>query len=907
MADLFDRAKRVALDNVRSWLPDGRQNGSEWVAINPTRQDNKTGSFSINLDSGKWSDFADENAHGNDCISLFYYLNSDFVDRLVNKKSYKNKRSGAMVEAAKEILSRHDVTYWPNENDVFNVPETGSGGYWAGFYIAKPDIADAPEFKPEWFISKNGPLAKTWDFIKSGKMIMKVARFIDDTGKKSDIPFTVWTDGETKRWRAKAPDAYIFWNYDELTKRPNDDVFLAEGQKAASVANALLKEHFVCVGWYGGTGSTAKTDWSILTGRVVYFSFDADLPGRKALTRITEISEKYHFKLIPVYPPKGCVAGWDIADAIADGMTVDDALEFIHGTNQDIGDRERFIGDDRLFDFKILGYAGSNIAFYSYESKKIVKYPAASLAKGQLLTLMDRSKWGMTFAKDDGGIAWEAAINWILREAAAMPEFDMHKIRSSGAWLDQGRVILHAGDKVYIDGKPIDLNDIDSEYMYNKGREIPYSLNDPMAVEESKKLKDLLSVLFLEHKSHYDIIAGYCLLAPFCGLLRWRSHCWIIGPAGSGKTYLLGDIVLPLIGDYAVTGQGSSTPAGIRTALNGSSMPAVLDEMESDSKKKEESIDQILTLLREGSSGTDTAFTTLHGSSDGEGRQWVIKTQAMCASIGAGIKHTADQTRFTIVEMTNLKKIETKLRQEKFAQLQEKSKMITGVWRDSFHSRTANMLPEVLKCVDVFCEQAGNLLHNQRDGDQIGTLIAGSWMVDHETSATAGEALQYLKDLDVETMIKSKSDKSDEEQVIDDILGYRIEITDESARSRVTIGQAIQLYIAQSGVMDFGDPDTLSFPGGSLKSIKREIESYGIKIIVKGQDCKMYIAHNHGRIQKEILRNSPWAAVYTDVLKRHAACMTQDLSGPTRFAGQSFRYWIIDIREVLFNEYERPF
>ena len=45
-------------DLVRRWLPDGRPNGCEWVARNPLRTDRRLGSFSINMHTGKWGDFA---------------------------------------------------------------------------------------------------------------------------------------------------------------------------------------------------------------------------------------------------------------------------------------------------------------------------------------------------------------------------------------------------------------------------------------------------------------------------------------------------------------------------------------------------------------------------------------------------------------------------------------------------------------------------------------------------------------------------------------------------------------------------------------------------------------------------------------------------------------------------------
>jgi hypothetical protein len=54
-------------------LPDGRREGREWVAINPTRSDGKAGSFKVNLHTGCWSDFA-TGAAGGDLVSLAAYL-----------------------------------------------------------------------------------------------------------------------------------------------------------------------------------------------------------------------------------------------------------------------------------------------------------------------------------------------------------------------------------------------------------------------------------------------------------------------------------------------------------------------------------------------------------------------------------------------------------------------------------------------------------------------------------------------------------------------------------------------------------------------------------------------------------------------------------------------------------------
>ena len=73
----FERINRAALANIleilRRWLPDGRIEGQEYVARNPRRPDRRRGSFKININTGKWGDFATGDG-GGDLVSLAAYL-----------------------------------------------------------------------------------------------------------------------------------------------------------------------------------------------------------------------------------------------------------------------------------------------------------------------------------------------------------------------------------------------------------------------------------------------------------------------------------------------------------------------------------------------------------------------------------------------------------------------------------------------------------------------------------------------------------------------------------------------------------------------------------------------------------------------------------------------------------------
>jgi hypothetical protein len=73
----FARVNAAALprlpDLLRRWLPDGRRCGAEWVARNPTRPDRRAGSFSVNVHTARWADFATGD-RGGDPVSLAAYL-----------------------------------------------------------------------------------------------------------------------------------------------------------------------------------------------------------------------------------------------------------------------------------------------------------------------------------------------------------------------------------------------------------------------------------------------------------------------------------------------------------------------------------------------------------------------------------------------------------------------------------------------------------------------------------------------------------------------------------------------------------------------------------------------------------------------------------------------------------------
>jgi hypothetical protein len=96
----FALVNRVALRELpvllTRWLPGGKRQGHEYVVRNPRRADGHAGSFSINLKTGRWADFATGD-RGGDVVSLAAFLAGigqyEAAERLAEMLGVKARRA----------------------------------------------------------------------------------------------------------------------------------------------------------------------------------------------------------------------------------------------------------------------------------------------------------------------------------------------------------------------------------------------------------------------------------------------------------------------------------------------------------------------------------------------------------------------------------------------------------------------------------------------------------------------------------------------------------------------------------------------------------------------------------------------------------------------------------------------
>lgn len=332
-------ALRASETVVGHWLPDGKRQGHEYLALNPKRSDHKPGSFSVNLDSGVWADFASGDK-GGDLVSLVAYLDgtrqgpaADTLARFLGLPVNGADRSQDPASVAGQDPGTADTPLSP----------TGKDGWHA--LLPVPDDAPTP---PERHL-KLGTPSTTWTYRDSeDRTLCLVLRFELADGSKEFRPLTYCeATGGKRAWRWQGPpDPRPLYGLNRLAAHPEATIIVCEGEKSADSAARLLPEpEFVTTASLNGAQSPNKSDWSSLAGRRVIVWPDHDQPGQHYALKVRRLAldagaasadiftlpfphpeadetgaARLSLCYVPSQRPKHG-QGWDAADALAEGFT----------------------------------------------------------------------------------------------------------------------------------------------------------------------------------------------------------------------------------------------------------------------------------------------------------------------------------------------------------------------------------------------------------------------------------------------------------------------------------------------------------------------------------------------------------------------------------------------------------
>jgi len=863
----FKRISETALGHAESvvsyLLPDGKREGVEWVALNPTRPDQTKGSFKVNLNTGIWSDFATGDK-GGDLIDLWAYVNRcSNGDAAVELRDFLNLPDNTRKTPSRK--PQDDKSWLP----IIPIPVNAPAPPGAHLRHGKPSAG--------------------WCYKDAhGRLMGYVYRF-EIAGKgKELLPLTYCSNksGE-KGWRWKSFEKpRPLYGLDRLAKNPGMQVMIVEGEKCADAGQSVLS-NAVVISWIGGAKAIDTIDFTPLAGRKIILWPDNDSPGIQAMISVWKKIKSTAAGVMAVNIPVDKASGWDIADAIDEGMSERQLKDFIklnlikpealnakevkpkkpdkpQKTGPPDPEKPKAPKTGGIFDkapFRCLGYNHGLFFYFPYKSGQVVELSPDRHNKNNLITLAPLQWWEESFMSDRG-VAWTAATNALMQLSYAIGVFDSAKIRGCGAWFDDGKIVLHLGNRLVVDNTPMKIQEFNTRYIYEIAPPTEIEYSAPLSRKEAYSLVEIFQMCPVATGLDAKYLAGWCVIAPVCGALSWRPHIWITGSKGTGKTWILNNIISPLLGTASLEVLSKSTEAGVRQQLGHNAFPVLFDEAESKDKNSRDRIDMILELMR--GSSSESGAVIVKGSSTGRSMSYRIRSCFCLGSITIPIQYSADESRITVI---SLQPKSPAARRYHFELLeQEVAENITPEWCASFRARSISLIPVIRKNALVFGKAIAEKLSNQRLGDQLGTLLAGAYTLYSDNEISIEKARAWVEEQDWAEQIEAEKE-SDEKRCLSTILQQLIPVIEDGRRIDKSIIELV--HEAKSEI----DPSI--FLDKKIEEAQKSLLRIGIRV----RHDDIVISNSHEGI-KRIMGDGPFAKNWGRLLER--------LPGTVRLASARF-------------------
>jgi putative DNA primase/helicase len=679
----------------------------------------------------------------------------------------------------------------------------------------------------------------------------------------------LWWDGSAWQWKAP-PAPRPLLNLDALHARPQAAVLIVEGEKAADAAARLFPK-MVATTWPSGCKATGKADWSPLAGRSCYLWPDADAVGREAMAKVAAILHQLRATVHIIDPPVDLADGWDLADA-TEWTPIEAASHAKAHTRKLEPQAEPEPQPEpepaatpaqsavpspqptRNPYFTPLGFDLEGYYYQPHSTGQVMRLSRSGHTGTNLVALAPLSYWE-TLYPSKTGVNWTHAASDLFNQQAGAGVYDPARIRGRGAWRDNGRSILHLGDRLIIDGteQPVTARVEHSRYLYQRLTAIdgPASA-EPLTVEEASMIAHIADRFHWEVPASGMLLAGWVTLAPICGALDWRPHAWLTAAAGSGKSAILNDFTAPLLADLALHVSGNTTEPGIRQALRADALPVVFDEAESNERTDQTRMQAILGLARVASS--ESRAHMLKGSPEGDTQRFTIRSMFLLSSIGTALKQGADRSRFAQLTLRIPSEMPKAERAEHWQALKaDLDRHITDDMGRRLQARTVRMIPTIRESISVLRRIAADAFDNQRLGDQYGTLLAGTWSLLSDAPITDAQAREFIAANNWEPY-RQADEIPDERRCIQRILQHQVRVEAER-NTTSSLGELLELALHRN--TDFHI---------SAQLAQATLGRHGLKA-EDGPDPGVIVSNNAQAIAS-ILRDTAWANCWPTVLTR---------------------------------------
>lgn len=420
-----------------------------------------------------------------------------------------------------------------------------------------------------------------------------------------------------------------------------------------------------------------------------------------------------------------------------------------------------------------------------------------------LCELASLTYWEREFPSKKG--ADTTAIGAALMQAAfAMGIYDPSRLRGRGAWIDDGRTVLHLGDRLYVDGTETLVQDLKTRAIYEHALPLPLPAVDPIGAVQAKKLLDLCMMPSWEKPAYMGrLLAGWCVVAPVCGAMPWRPHLWITGEKASGKSTVLDGILSPIIGAIGLHVQSVTTEAGIRQELGSDARPVIFDEAETQTEADRLRIQSVLNLARQAS--TEGGAAIVKGAANGRATHYRIRSMFAFSSINYGVTQAADESR--VVALT-LHPDVGEGAQDRFDAFRiARNALITPDFCAGLFARTMTLIPVIRHNASMFADAIASAGHGRRMGDTIGVLLAGAWSLRSGKLVSPTEADAFLAETDwLRAAVASNASMPEWAQCIGHLMQHRTRVHRSNAAGEdIPVGELLSIVAGEFGDVGITD------------------------------------------------------------------------------------------------------
>lgn len=858
-------------DILFRWFPNGQKvDGGKEFAVgdlsgNASHKKKGGGSVKVNLKTGEWAEMNGRDPKGGDPISLYAWA---FC-------------GGKMGEACKLLGAELGIYDGPLPGDAKVVP----------FPVKNPPRA--PEKKPEWKSMVPPPDGVGRPRFKPGYTaiheyrmpghpdpVRYVARYEPAGEKKEFKPWTYGTLDGTPGWQPRHPNnPMCLYGLDNLAANPDAPVLVQEGEKKTDDVQAALGAGWACIAWSRGSNAVAEHDWTPPQGREIYVS--GDVGGEAAALQAAEI---LHGIGGPVWivDLTGFPDKWDLGNAATGEMWKDGALAWKSETGPWSGaEIEAFLKERRKrFDpapgdvgleqpgeddsewkedgeaapawwIKPLGQLGETCYYLCRRSWRVTTATPDQHTKMKLIGMAPLEYWYQSTHGGGGKIQWDEEADRLIRACENVGRYRVDTVRGRGAWLDNGRTILHLGNMLLVDGVPHGLDLPNSRHVYEKREGIHEAVAAPLKASEAIELYNLINGLKWEDGDiSAKLMAGFVVCALVCGALDWRPSIWVTGGSGAGKTTLEMEIVRPVLGGLVCPLASHSTEAGVRQGLDGDALPVVFDEAEAESTHDRHRMQGVLDLVRQ--SSREGSAPIVKGTQSQTGaKSYTLRSCFMFSSINISMNKLADESRITVLGLKTTPRSDTVAMADYAALRLRITETLTPEFRAGLLARIVGLMPVIKANALTFARAAAEELGSNRAGDQVGTLLAGYYALTSSRELSLDEARAIVAKETLDSANSADAER-DEQRLVNFLFQQIITVKVGGSPYDRTIGRLVK---AAAG----GDENV------NEKVAAEVLLDYGIKF--DAQAGGVWIANKHAALA-EILKETPWSANWNRALKR---------------------------------------